>query len=143
MSCELKTLITVFILSTTVLHLNYRTFSATSDREGYSEEYNFNSFNNLADESGALELHQTNPHLKRSRRASSERDVSADSSYRNANETISPQSSKYMYESRSNDSASMHLNNEKTPLRSFHKKTFEIEAGFQGDAPGVFSFFLV
>lgn len=138
MSCELKTLITVFILLTIALHLNYRTFSATSEREGYSEEHSLNIFNNFADESGALELNLTNPHLKRSRRASSKLDVSADSSYRNANETIPLQSSKYMYESRSNDSASMHLDNETTPLKSFHKKAFEIEAGFQGDAPGVF-----
>lgn len=62
------------------------------------------------------------------------------SSNRNKNETIPLQSSKYMYELLSNDSASMRLNNEKTPLRSFHTRAFEIEAGFQGDAPGVFSF---
>ncbi|KAK7165943.1 hypothetical protein R3I93_005887 [Phoxinus phoxinus] len=29
----------------------------------------------------------------------------------------------------------MHFNNEKTPLRSFHKKDLEVEAAFQGDAP--------
>lgn len=141
MSCELKTLITVFILSTIALNLSCRTFSATSEREGYSEEYSFNIFNNFADESGALEFNLTNPNLKRSRRTSSKPDVSADSSYINTNETIPLQSSKYMYESRPNDNASMHLNNEKTPLRSYHKKAFEIEAGFQGDAPGMFSFF--
>lgn len=86
---------------------------------------------NFVDESGALELNLSSPNLKRIRRARS----------KNKNETIPLQSSKYMYELRSNDNASMHLNNEKTPLRSFQKRAFEIEAGFQGDAPGVFSLF--
>lgn len=77
---------------------------------------------NFVDESGALESKHSSPNLKRIRRARS----------KNKNETIPLQS---------NDSASMHLNNEKFPLRSFHKRAFEVEAGFQGDAPGVFSFF--
>lgn len=142
MSCELKTLIIVFILSTIALNLNCRAFSATSEREAYSGESSFNSvFYNFADESGALELNLITPRLKRIRRAGSKPDVSVDSSSRNNNETTPLQSSKYMYELLSNDSASMLLNNEKTPLGSFHKKSFEIEAGFQGDAPGVFSYF--
>ncbi|KAG1956170.1 zona pellucida sperm-binding protein [Pimephales promelas] len=40
-----------------------------------------------------------------------------------------------MYESRSNDSTSMHFNNETTPLRSFHRNDFHIEDGFQADTP--------
>ncbi|XP_051762586.1 uncharacterized protein LOC127519129 isoform X3 [Ctenopharyngodon idella] len=102
MSCELKILTTVFILSTISLHLNCRSFSATSERKGYSGGSSSSSML---------------------------------SSNRNKNETIPLQSSKYMYELLSNDSASMRLNNEKTPLRSFHTRAFEIEAGFQGDAP--------
>lgn len=140
MSCELKTLTTVFILSTISLHLNCRSFSATSERKGYSGESSSSMLYNFVDESGALELNLSSPNLKRIRLARSKLDVSADSSNRNKNETIPLQPSKYMYELLSNDSASMHLNNEKTPLRSFHKRAFEIEAGFQGDAPGVFSF---
>ncbi|XP_067297233.1 uncharacterized protein [Pseudorasbora parva] len=127
MSCELKTFITVFILSTMAFHLNCRTFSASYKRDGYPGKGRFNRasvFYNFADENGALEVNLTDPNLKSVRRASSKR------------ETIPLQSSKYMYDLRSNDSASLHSNNEKTPFRGFHKKAFEVEAGFQGDAPG-------
>ncbi|XP_048052492.1 uncharacterized protein LOC125272016 isoform X2 [Megalobrama amblycephala] len=119
MSCELKTLTTVFILLTISLYLNCRSFSATSERQGYSGGSSRPSsmlLFNFVDESSALESNLSSPNLKRIRRARS----------KNKNETIPLQS---------NDSASMHSNNEKTPLRSFHKRAFEVEAGFQGDAP--------
>ncbi|ROL46447.1 Zona pellucida sperm-binding protein 4 [Anabarilius grahami] len=126
MSCELKTLTTVFILSTIGLYLNCRSLCATSERKGYSGGSSSSMLlYNFVDESGAFESNVSSPNLKRIRRARS----------KNKNETIPLQSSKNMYELRSNDSASMHLNNEKTPLRSFHKRAFGIEAGFQGDAP--------
>ncbi|KAK2909147.1 hypothetical protein Q8A67_004984 [Cirrhinus molitorella] len=142
MSCKLKALISVFILSAIALHLNCRSFSATSERAalGYSVESSFSRVSNtFANETGFLRKHQsgalkfkaTNSNFKRISRVSSNLYVSADFTNRNGNETLPLQSSKYMYEFRSNDS-----NSENTPPRSFQKRALEIEAGFRSGASG-------
>lgn len=150
MSCELNAFISVFILSAIALHLNCRCFSATPEREGigYSGESSFSrvlyhfakkpGFSGQL-QSGALEFKETNSNIERFRRASSKLQVSADVPNRNKNETLSLPSSKYMNEFRSNYSASIRSTTENTALTSFHKRAFEIEDGFQGDAPGVFT----
>lgn len=145
MSCELKAFISVFILSAIALHLNCRSFSSTPEREalGNSSKSSFRVSNEFANETGssrkhqssALEFEATNSNSKRIRRASSNRYVSEDSSKRNRNETLPLHSDKNLYGFRSNDSASIHSNNENPPFRSFQKRALEIEDGFR--APGV------
>ncbi len=147
MSCELNAIISVFILSAIALHLNCRSFSATTEQggTGYSGEssllYNFAkkpAFSRQL-QSGALEFKETNSNVKRYRRTSSKLHVSADFPNRNRNETLPLPSSKYVSEFQSNDSAPIRSTTENTALTSFHKRAFEIEDGFQGDAPGVFT----
>ncbi|KAI2668262.1 Zona pellucida sperm-binding protein 4 [Labeo rohita] len=146
MSCELKAFISVFILSAIALHLNCRSFSSTPEREalGNSSKSSFRVSNEFANETGssrkhqssALEFEATNSNSKRIRRASSNRYVSEDSSKRNRNETLPLHSDKNLYGFRSNDSASIHSNNENPPFRSFQKRALEIEDGFRAPAFG-------
>lgn len=136
MSCQLKTLISIFILSAISLNLNSRHSIATAEREaaGYSKESRFNRvFYNFTEktsqqlQSSAFQLNSTNSDLNRS---------PAD---RSNNETLP--SSKHAYELWSDDSGSLFTINENARSRSFHKRASVIEDGFQGDAPGEISFF--
>lgn len=146
MSCELNAIISVFILSAIALHPNCRSFSATPERDGigYSGESSFSRvLYNFAKKTGfsrqlqsdAL-FEETNSNIKRFRRTSSTRHVSADFPNTNRNETLPLP---YINEFRSNDSASVRSTTENTALTSFQKRAFEIEDGFQGDASGVFT----
>ncbi|XP_043098802.1 uncharacterized protein LOC122347503 isoform X2 [Puntigrus tetrazona] len=141
MSFELKTFISVLMLSEIALNINCRSFSATPEREGviHSGESRFSKalYNygpktvfSRQYQSGALDLQASSSNVKRFRRASSKH---ADFPYRNKNETLPLPSNKHVNEFRSNYSAYILPATENTTLTNFHKRAFEIEDGFQSD----------